>query len=93
MITATIQIPDNVIKKIWKNLTYEKLKRYINKENSKKLERWKQIDNKLKNLKVVKEDSANELKKSLDFLNKQFKNSWYKSFSLAKQDYLFKKYN
>ena len=38
MVTATIQVPTEIVKEYWVTLTYENLKKYINRENSKKIE-------------------------------------------------------
>ena len=39
MLTATIQVPNEIVKEHWLTLTYENLKKYIDKENSKNLEK------------------------------------------------------
>ena len=38
MITATIELPNDVIKEFWNIVTYENLEKYINRKNAEKLE-------------------------------------------------------
>ncbi len=59
----------------------------------KRKSKWDKIDEQLRSMKVVKQESADELENSLTILGNEVKKAGYTDHKTARDEYLTQKYN